>query len=82
MLGQLQQFTGKGKKVAFDDEGNPHEVCELIEAVIPLLGLLSSILCRLPPSSNLQHTVARAFSGRCAVTTRGEPLGDRGAHGS
>jgi hypothetical protein len=69
-LGQLQQFTGEGKKVAFDDEGNPHEVYELTEAVIPLLGLLSSILCRSPPSSNLQHIVARAFSD-AALLQRG-----------
>ena len=42
MLGQLQQFTGKGKKAVFDDEGNPHEVYELTEAMILSSGLLSS----------------------------------------
>lgn len=71
----------KGKAVVFDVD-NPHEVYELTEAAIPVLSLLSSRFCWLPPSSNLQYTVARAFSDRCAVTTRGESLGDRGAHGS
>jgi hypothetical protein len=40
-LGQLQQFTGKGKKVAFDDEGNPQEVHEPTEALILSSDLLS-----------------------------------------
>lgn len=68
VLSQLLQSTDKCKKVVFDDEGNPHEVHELTEAVIPSLGLLGSRFRRLPRSSNLQRTVARAFSNRCAVT--------------
>lgn len=77
-----RQFMDKGKTVVFDDVDNPYKVYELTEAATHVLGLLSSRFCWLPPLSNLQHTVALAFSDRCAVTTRGESLGDRGAHGS
>ena len=76
-----RQFMDKGKTVVFDDVDNPYKVYELTEAATHVLGLLSSRFCWLPPLSNLQHTVALAFSDRCAVTTRGESPGDRGAQG-